>query len=381
MNVTTTQPSVIRFQAPQVPTLAEIAVHYARAEEARWFSNGGPCVRDLERDSAAYLGLEQAGVAVSNATLGLMVALRACMGHRTRKRQYIAVPSFTFIASVNAIVWAGFEPLFVDIDTASWHPSTDSLDRLARHRKSLAGVLLCSTFGTAPSPAHRDRWEDFCRSAGIPAVVDSAAGFGAVDEQGCFLGDQGMAEVFSFHATKPFAIGEGGMVTSRSAEVLATIRQLTNFGFDSSRDVPGELGLNAKMSELHAATGLAVLGGFDRVLKSRRETALSMVRHLEPYGVLPQQGHEGSTFQFLPMVMPSKAARDRLVAMAPRAGVEVRVYFEPPMHRLPQFARCRRLNDLRMTDWLADRVVALPMANDLGDAEVERIAALVKKCV
>jgi dTDP-4-amino-4,6-dideoxygalactose transaminase len=375
------QGSIVRFQAPQIPPLVEIAVHYARSEAARWFSNSGPCVQELERRCAGYLGLDHPGVAVSNATLGLLVALRACMGHASRRRRYIAVPSFTFIATVNAIAWAGFEPLFLDIDPARWQPSTESLERLAASRKSLAGVLFCSTFGTAPSASLRAEWQNFSRSTGIPTVVDSAAGFGAVDERDRFIGDQGMAEVFSFHATKPFAIGEGGLVTSTSAEVLATARRLTNFGFDAKRNVPGELGLNAKMSELHGATGLAVLSGFDRVLKNRREAALSLIRGLEPWGVVAQEGHGGSTFQFVPVVMPSKAARERLLATAAEAGVEVRVYFDPPMHRLPQFNRSPRTSDLRVTEWLSDHIVALPMANDLEDVAIERIVALVKACV
>jgi dTDP-4-amino-4,6-dideoxygalactose transaminase len=375
------QRSVVRFQKPQIPALAEIAVHYARSEEARWFSNSGPCVQELEQGCAAYLGLEHPGVAVSNATLGIMVALRACMGRPSKKRRYIAVPSFTFVATVDAIAWAGFEPLFLDIDPASWQPGADSLERLATRKKSVAGVLLCSTFGTAPSASLRALWQDFSRSTGIPAVVDSAAGFGAVDERDRLLGDQGMAEVFSFHATKPFAIGEGGLVTSTSEEVLATVRSLTNFGFDATRSVSGELGLNAKMSELHGATGLAVLSGFDRVLKNRREAARSLIRGLEPFGVIAQEGHPGSTFQFVPVVMPSRAARERLLATAPEAGVEVRVYFDPPMHRLSQFKGCRRASDLGVTEWLSDHIVALPMANDLEDAQIERIVALVKACV
>src|SRR5258706_15413281 len=85
--------SVVRFQAPQMPPLAEIAVHYARSEQAGWFSNSGPCVQELERECAAYLGLDNPGVAVSNATLGLIVALRACLGRPSKKRRHVAVPS------------------------------------------------------------------------------------------------------------------------------------------------------------------------------------------------------------------------------------------------------------------------------------------------
>jgi dTDP-4-amino-4,6-dideoxygalactose transaminase len=375
------QRALVRFQKPQIPALAEIAVHYARSEEARWFSNSGPCVQELERGCAGYLGLDLPGVAVSNATLGIMVALRACMGAPSRRRRYIAVPSFTFIATVNAIAWAGFEPLFVDIDPESWQPSSDSLEQLAARRDSLAGVLLCSTFGTAPSASLRAVWRDFSQSTGLPTVVDSAAGFGAVDECDHHLGDQGVAEVFSFHATKPFAIGEGGLVTSTSEEVLAAVRRLTNFGFDSARGVPGELGLNAKMSELHGATGLAVLSGFENVLKGRRQAARALIDGVEPFGVIAQEGHSGSTFQFVPVAMPSREARQRLLDRAPDAGVEVRVYFDPPMHRLSQFKGAPRAGDLGVTEWLSDHIVALPMANDLDDAQIERIMGLVKGCV
>ena len=150
-----TQHDIVRFQAPELPSLDEIGRYFQAAERSRWFSNGGPCVTRLERKCADYLGLEHSGVAVNNATSGLMIALRACLGTASERRRLVAVPSFTFIATINAIVWAGFEPLFLDMDPDDWHQSQRALDDLQVHRESLAGVLLCSTFGTSPSPSRR----------------------------------------------------------------------------------------------------------------------------------------------------------------------------------------------------------------------------------
>lgn len=372
---------LIRFQAPTLPSLREVAPWFAEAERLRWFSNGGPCVARLERACADRLGLEQPGVAVNNATSGLMVALRACFGTPQGERRLVAVPSFTFIASINAVVWAGFEPVFIDVDPEDWQPSEASLDRLRGLRNSLAGVLQCSTFGTAPSRARRTSLAAAALDLGVRVVVDSAAGFGAVDEEGCPLGDQGHAEVFSFHATKPFAIGEGGLVTSRSAAVIDTLAELINFGFDHSRSVTGHLGINGKMPELTAAVGLAVLERFDDVLLRRRTAAGWLRDELEPAGVMFQAGSAGSTFQFVPVALPTAAARNMLLQQAHDARIEVRAYFDPPMHQLPAFASVPRACDLPVTESLSQRIVGLPMANDISAGSLERIRDLVLRVV
>ncbi|MGY1741610.1 MULTISPECIES: DegT/DnrJ/EryC1/StrS family aminotransferase [unclassified Blastococcus] len=372
---------LIRFQAPTLPSLRQVEPYFAEAERVRWFSNGGPCVARLERACADRLGLHHPGVAVNNATSGLMVALRACLGAPEGARRLVAVPSFTFVASVNAVVWAGFEPVFVDIDPVDWQLSEGSLARLHDLRGSLAGILQCSTFGTAPSAARRASLAAATAALGVPVVVDSAAGFGAVDEDGRALGDQGDVEVFSFHATKPFAIGEGGLVTSHSRYVLNAVSRLINFGFDATRSVVGPLGINGKMPELTAAVGLAVLDGFDGVLTHRRAAAAWLREELEPTGVAFQAGSAGSTFQFVPVALPTPETRDLLLRQAHDAGIEVRAYFDPPMHRLPALAGYPCTGDLPVTASLAERIIGLPMANDIGASALERIRDLVRGAV
>ncbi len=372
---------IIRFQAPSLPSLAEVEPFFAQSEKVRWFANRGPCVIQLEQECAHYLRLENPGVLVSSATAGLMTAMRACFGIPSGRRRLVAVPSFTFVASVCAIIWAGFEPVFIDIDPDDWLPSEESLQRLRDLGESLAGVLQCSTFGVAPRAARRASLAAVIAELGVPTVVDSAAGFGAADEEGRRLGDQGDAEVFSFHATKPFAIGEGGLVTSVSAEVLERVTHLGNFGFDQAHAVPGHVGINAKLPELSAAVGLAVLRTYEETLQRRRTAAAWIREALAGSGVTFQRGSHGSAFQFVPAAMPDRFSRQRLLEMSTDAGVEVRTYFDPPLHKLEAFSRATVAGSLENTEALAQRIVSLPMANDITTSSLERIRDLVLEAI
>lgn len=373
----TVRPAV-RFQAPELPELEAIAAYYATSEAERWFSNGGPNAQLLQQRIGHYVGHGGHAVVVNNATLGLMVALRALAGMPGPDRPYVVVPSFTFVATVDAIAWCGFEPLFCDVSPRTWHADPASVAAaLDGWRDQIAAVLACSTFGTAPEPHESQAWEALAAFSDVPLLVDSAAGFGSVDSSGRRLGLQGDAEIFSFHATKPFAVGEGGAITTRSAEVADACARLANFGFDARRNVGPEIGLNAKMSELHAATGLAALDRHGAVLAARRERARKLLDGVRPYGFTAQAGHHGSTFQFVPVIAPDPTVRDAALAEAAREGVELRTYYDTPLHRLAPFASAPRSGPLTTTERLSDRALSLPMANSLGD---EAIAAIVGCC-
>jgi dTDP-4-amino-4,6-dideoxygalactose transaminase len=174
-----------------------------------------------------------------------MLGLRALVGVSGGRRREVLMPSFTFAATINAVLWAGLEPVFLDVEEHSWHLDPARLEHaLAIRGGSVAAVLACSTFGVPPSAAHRAAWEDAARAAGVPLLVDSAAGFGATGDDGQVLGRQGDVEVFSFHATKPFAIGEGGLVTTNNDEIAHRMIRLTNFGFEGGL-VDTDVGLNA----------------------------------------------------------------------------------------------------------------------------------------
>jgi dTDP-4-amino-4,6-dideoxygalactose transaminase len=367
----------LRFQRPQLPPQEAIESYLAASRETRWFSNAGPCHEQLSERLAAFLGDGVHVVPTANATLGLMIALRSLIA--TSAASLVVVPSFTFPATAQAIFWCGLRPLWADVDRDGWHLQPEGLDALlASHGEDVAAVLACSTFGTAPAVAQAMAWERSCAAAGVPLLVDSAAGFGSRDERGALLGRQGHAEVFSFHATKPFAIGEGGAVVTESAELAGRISALTNFGFDAGHEVSSPFGLNAKMSEMHAAIGLAVLDGYDDVLRARRERAERLRGELEPSGYTFQAGARGSTWQFVPVLAPSAEVRDAALASAAEQEIEIRSY-HAPLHEIPAFAGFAQA-PLAVTAELASRTLSLPLANDLPDDQLDRVARLLCHC-
>ena len=368
----------IRFQRPRLPSLDDVGRYFAAAQEERWFSNFGPCHRLLTQRLTTYVGPQAHCVLVANATLGLIVALRALVDRSARDAREVIVPSFTFPAVVDAITWCGLEPVFADIDPETWHLDPVQLELAVETRGTrIAAVLACSTFGTAPPIAVRRRWETACATGNIPLLVDSAAGFGTVDEVGQPLGRQGDAEVFSFHATKPFAMSEGGLIVTEDDDLAAEMRLLTNFGLDERRIPLRRHGINAKLSEIHSAIGLAVLDGFDEVLERRRSRAAEIRRPLEAAGFSFQPAAESSTWQFVPTLCPSEEARETALAHAAARGVELRTYFAPPLHQSPMFASAQRLNSLSMTEAFATRILSLPLADDLTDDEANRIVECV----
>jgi dTDP-4-amino-4,6-dideoxygalactose transaminase len=366
---------MIRFQRPEIPPAADIEVYYREAEAARWYSNFGPCHALLVQRLEAYVGRGIHVVPVANCTLGLMLGLRALIAGRSGNE--VLMPSFTFAATAGAAVWAGLRPVFVDVDPDAWMLDPAALRHALEERGGrVACVLACSTFGAPPPKETAAAWIAAAASAGVPILVDSAAGFGARDAEGLPLGALGEMELFSLHATKPFAIGEGGLVCTADADLAAAVRRLANFGFDGT-SITAEVGLNAKLAEWPAATALVVLDRLEDVLAARRAHVDALRAALEP-AALGFQACEGqSTWQFLPTAVADADARDVVRDTALAAGVEIRTYFDPPLHEMPAFAAAPRPDGLAVTTDLSTRMLSLPMANDLTPQELDAIAAAV----
>ena len=371
----------VPFLRPQLPPLEAVQRYYRLAEDARFYSNGGPCERLLRERLSAHLDGATC-IPVNNATSGIMVALLGAT-HRagTRGRPLVVTPSYTFAATAGAVEALGHRPLFVDVDAEGWQIDPAALESaLAEHGHDVAAVLVTHTFGVPPAAGLQERWAAACAAHGVPMVVDAAAAFGAVDAAGVRTGTGPDTHVFSFHATKPFGIGEGGLVTTRDAELAGLFDGIRQFGFAQGRlaTLPG---LNAKLDELHAAIALTVLDDFDRVLAVRRAVAEHYRLHLEPAGFGFQAGSAGGTWQAGYLQAPDPAAREALLAAGREHGVGITAYYERPLHHHPAFAGALVHGGLPVTERLASCALALPMANDLGEDERARVVDVVLDAV
>jgi dTDP-4-amino-4,6-dideoxygalactose transaminase len=365
----------VPFLRPRLVELDAYAPLLAEMDRARQYTNFGPLnTRFEQRIVDEWMAGEGAASTVCNATLGLMLAISEMKRPGAR---YAVMPSFTFAATPLAAQWCGLEPYFVDVDPHEWVVDPRKL-RLALDElgEDAAVVVPYATCGT-----HMELrpYEELVRS-GMPVVVDAAPCFGTSLDGRQFGTGFGGAVVFSFHATKAFPIGEGGLVYSADSDFIRRLKVASNYCFDGGRESKG-LGLNAKLSELGAAVGLATLDAFPALVERRKTLYRDYTRRLDASGLLDEgwtlQGVRGeAAYQWLPLLAPDVAARDRLMRLAAERNIELRRYFVPPCHEHAQF-RDAPCGDLTMTDRLGDCVVSLPLWEDLTDEMIGRVVGTV----
>jgi dTDP-4-amino-4,6-dideoxygalactose transaminase len=365
----------IPFIKPKFPEPEELARDLKRIHENNYYSNNGPVYQEFKKELETYLGQNIKAVVVSNATLGLMIAIQACIKSINPNKKYIAVPSFTFAAGPLAIKWCGYEPVFFDIDANSTQPSVESFQALLeKYSDDLAGVLLINNFGIGIE--NIDHWRALLRDKNTPFIIDSAPGFGSTYPNGKLLGGEGACEVFSFHATKPFGIGEGGLITTKDPELAETFESLKNFGFDGNKRTVGP-GINAKITELDCAIGLRILADYPGTLASRRKTHGLFEAKLsqEEIAFLPKASTAAIQFATI-LVNPKK--RQQILDALKTAGVEARTYYAPAVHTFPYFEQSSRVN-LPNTEMISDSVISLPVHSSMEESAVNYICDVISE--
>jgi dTDP-4-amino-4,6-dideoxygalactose transaminase len=360
-------PDGLPFVRPATPPLERVMARLAPSYE-RGVLTEGPLGRELEEQVAAQLGVEHV-VAVSTCTAGLMLVLRAL-----ELEGSVVMPSFTFSATAHAAAWNGLGPVFAECDPTSFQ--LDPADAAAR-LDGAAALLSTHVFG---APCAAEQLEELGRLHGIPVVFDAAHAQGARrgDRRVGGLGD---AEVFSMTPTKVVIAGEGGLVATNRADVAAAVR----IGRDYAN--PGDydsqfVGLNARLSELHAATALESLAQLDHNLARRRAVARRYREGLLTVpGIDVQVVDEGDESTYKDFTISVDAAtfglsRDGVVAALRWRGVDTRCYFSPPVHRQHAY-RALPSGPLPVTDDVAGRVVSLPIFPGLALDAVDAVVAIL----
>jgi dTDP-4-amino-4,6-dideoxygalactose transaminase len=299
-----------------------------------------------------------------------MLSLRA-----VAKGGPVLLPSFTFSASAHAVMWNGMTPVFVECVPGSMQVDVDDMARRLNETEGASALLATHVFG---APCDAELVEASGRAAGIPVVFDAAHGFGARrgDRSVGTLGD---VEVFSMSPTKVVVAGEGGLVATNRADVAAFVRLGRDYGNPGDYDTQF-VGLNARLSEMHAAVALESLAGIDDHLATRRRLAARYRAGLAGVvGIEPQVVDDGdlSTYKdFTVRVVDGFGLdRDGLVRVLGAEGVQTRNYFSPAVHQQRAYAQIEA--DLPTTALVASQVVSLPMHGLLGEDEVDAVVELV----
>ena len=352
------------FIRPTIPPPEAWLDLLAPAYEERRYSNFGPVASRLKRElEQKYASPEHSVVLVSSGTAGLIAALLALEVHGA-----VAMPSFTFPATASAVMLARCTPLFLDVSPETWELDIAQLEQVLQ-RQRVGAILHVRTLGLCHP---LDDLERLAQSFGVPLIVDSAASLGGREPSGASVGGSGDAEIFSLHATKVFGVGEGGAVFVRK-HPAERLRKTINFGLADG--VPEVLGFNGKLSEVHAAIGLAVLKRIDGFIARRGEIARGYRARLEQDAALEHAPNAGAPpWQTYPVALPGNA--DPVVEQLVAAGVGVRRYYAPPLHRTPPFAADV---SLPVTDDLSARMICLPVYSDMSDRELDEIVDIANR--
>ncbi len=357
------------FLRPNPPRLSELTSELAEIETRRQFTNFGPVNAALESRFDEHFATRDACLTVCNATIGLMLAIRVAASRRPGATLAL-MPSFTFAATGEAAMWAGLTPVFCDVDPETWLPCARDEERLiAEHGDRIAVIVPYATFGNGLDLA---RYQALRQRTGIPVVVDAAASLGAVDATGNAFGSGApFPVVFSMHATKTFAAGEGGLIHCADTALIAQLRSMANYGFEGKRSAT-TLGLNAKLSEVMALIGLARFRDFDALSAHRDMLGSAYRRRLQDWRCQGVFGRR-QAYCFMAVVLPDDVmlSRDDVVRALASEGIECGSYFSPHLAQQPLFKPFADASRLPTTDMLSSRIIALPLWDEMGETEVE----------
>jgi dTDP-4-amino-4,6-dideoxygalactose transaminase len=350
---------------PELPSAERLLPYLRRIDSARIYSNWGPLAGEFERRLAERLGVPTNGFSsASSGTAALVGAILATAGRATPGRPRALIPAFTFVATAAAVELCGYDPYLLDVDANSW-----MLDpgRVAGH-PNLDQVGLVVPVAPFGRPVPQAGWIAFRDSTGIPVVIDGAASFDRLVDGG----EEHLGEIpvtLSFHATKCFATGEGGGVASKDTGVVLRAGQALNFGFHMTRDC-GLPSTNGKLSEYHAAVGLAEHDGWEKKHGAVRAVAGSYRRRLAEVGlarrltVTPEVSASYALFS-----CGDAAEAEHIVAGLASSGVDTRRWYGGGLHHHTHLSAVAR-EDLSATDRLAPTLIGLPLAPDLDEESV-----------
>ena len=353
---------------PSFAPLAEYEALLPALWESGMVTNGGPYVRQLETELAAYLPARHV-VAVTNGTLALQVGLRAIGGDRGA----VLTTPFTYAATTTALVWQGFTPRFVDIDRETFNLDPVLVpDHFAR---DVVGVLPVHVFG---NPAGGHDLAAIARESGRWSIFDAAHCIGVRTSGKGSIFDLGDASILSLHATKSFHTFEGGAVSAARPAVAAKVARLRSFGFDATGDVP-EPGINAKLTEPAAAMGLVNLRHLEEWIRIREERVRLYRELLAPVERVTFQRVEARrpSVTYMPVLLPNLRTRERVVRSLARAGIQTRRYFFPLTSQFSFLPRPLRRR-CPVAEEIANRVLCLPLYHELPEAEVRRVVATLR---
>ncbi len=348
-----------------LPPLDQYIIQLEKIWQDGWITNNGPLTKELAGSLRDYLGVSNLEL-VANGTLALQLAIKAL----NLKGEIITTP-FSYVATTTAILWESCKPVFVDIEDNTFCIDANRIEAAITERTS--AILATHVYGY---PCNVEKIEQVAKKHGLKVIYDAAHAFG-VKLNGQSILCHGDVSALSFHATKLFHTTEGGALVCKDESIARQIGLMKKFGHIGEDDYL-EVGINAKMSEMHAAMGLCVLPKVDEIIAYRRALSEHYDSCLKGLGLIRPRAVKGLEYNYgyYPVVFPSHENMMRVRQALIDNGVMPRRYFYPSLNTLPYLRPDQQL-PCPVSESIASRVLCLPLYFGLEQQEIDRICKVI----
>ena len=327
----------------------------------------GPMVLEFEKNFAKFAGGKHA-IAVNTGTAALHSAVVAC---GIKQGDEVILPSFTFVATGEAVVLAGGKPVFADIEAETYNLSPDAVEKTIT--KKTKAILPVDLYGFS---ADMKPMREIAEKHGLAVVEDAAQAHGATYDSKP-AGSFADAACWSLYASKNITTGEGGVITTNNDQIAETLRMIRTHG-EKAKYASLILGNNYRMSEIQAAIGNVQLEKLPSFLAKRRKNAQQLTRILEKNSrlILPGESKDRQHSWYLYTARlqdGTETERNKIVEELKKKGIGAEAYYINPVHQMPFYRENFGSAKLPETDNAAKQVFSLPIHPGVTTEEVDYI--------
>jgi perosamine synthetase len=335
--------------------------------DTNWISSNGKFIKMFEEKFSKYCGGKY-GISCSSGTAALHIALRAL---NIGKGDEVIVPTFTMIATTNAIHYVGAKPVYVDSEMKTWNIDIDKIEGNITDKTK--AIMVVHTYGC---PVDMDRIMKIAKKHNLKVIEDAAEAHGA-EYKGKKVGSIGHIGCFSFYGNKIITTGEGGMVVTNDKELAEKCKSLRNHCFTEPRFIHYDIGYNYRMTNIQAAIGLAQLENISNLVTNRGCNAALynlLLRRREGITLPPECTYGRNVYWMYGILIdPDKfgKTKDEVMEGLKKKGIQTRSFFYPA-HRQPAY-KIEDGVDYPIADYLFEHGLYLPSASDLTSVEISEV--------
>jgi len=358
---------------PTLPPLNEFVKYLEDIWNSKWITNNGIYHQQFEKKISEFLDVNHCSLC-ANGTLALMIGLKAL-----RITGEVITTPFSFVATSNAIHWAGGTPVFCDIEEDTCNIDPEKIESLITSKTS--AILPVHVYG---NPCNVKRIREIAEQHDLKIIYDAAHAF-YTKINGESILNFGDISVLSFHATKVFNTIEGGAVISNNEKIKKKMDRLINFGFIDNETV-SDIGLNAKMNELQSAYGLLQLQTISNEISKRKKIAeyyREKLKKIKGIKLLKQNKNVETSYPYFPIFIDKNEfgkSRDNLFNLLKKHKIYSRKYFYPLISHLDPYKHLKSayLLNLPVAKKISEKVLCLPIFGDLSYMDINKITRIIK---